>query len=257
MDNPPLKRKTLSPMLVTNELIEARFERMSLSESAHIFKIGVIDGLIERALARRVPKGSILGIATYDTFIEDTKANTRDLPNVKIEKMHAREFSFKNKFDLVCSFMCLILLRNPFNIFQNIYEALKPGGEMLVILPSAHSPLEGSFKQVTESGEFPEFKNIKLPYDLNTIVEIEDELSRIPFSSFKIETPLVQYELPSLKTFRDFLNIIAHLFQPTFSDELIAKLFDAQTIVFNDYCQKHYNGDYIFEFCPFVISATK
>lgn len=244
-------------MLVSNELIEASLDKLCLKNDSHILKIGVVDGQLERQLASRSPNGSILGIDTYHKFIEEAQHNTDDLPHVNIKKMHAREISFENEFDFVCSFMCLVLLQNPFEIYERIYTALKPGGQMLFILPSQNSPLEGSFYKVVNDENRPEFKDIQLPYDVDTFFEIDDYLSRIPFSSFKIDTPHVKYELPSLQTFRDFLNILHHLFKKELSDEKISKLFDAQTQVFNTFCQKEYGGQYFFEFTPFVVTAIK
>lgn len=243
----------VSPLAI--DFITNTIDKLCIRQDAQVLKIGMNNGDIARYLATKVPDGHITLLGTYQPLIDKLRAEK--IPNLTVEKRNARDIDEQNQFDLVCSFMCFVFLSDPINIYQRIYEALKLGGQMLLLLPSKNGPLAGTYDYVYKSGEIPELNDTKFPFDLNTTSEIEEELSRIPFTSFHITTRMIQVILPSLKVFESFLERYRFVYKNILSHATIDKLFKAQTKVFDAVCKQNHGGQYIFEFSPYIINAVK
>lgn len=250
--------KAISPeVFVTSELVKVLIDKLSISEMASILKIGVGSGALEKRLANRVPKGKLTVIGTHQQTLDRCKSHCEQYDNIEILKQDADKTDYKEQFDFICSFMCIIFLTKPLEAYWHVYNALKQGGQALMIIPSESGPLSGTLKDVINHSNVPEIKQLKIPIDMTLHGYVQDELQRIPFSSFHIDTPVVEFEIKSLSTFRSFLNQYRYLYQSQLSDELIDSLFDEQTKIFNKVCQEKHSGRYIFQFIPYVVHAVK
>lgn len=250
--------KAISPeVLATADLMKVLIDKLSISEEGQILKIGVGSGTLEKCLAARTPKGKLTVIGTHQETLDTCQCSCDAYPNIEVIKQHADKMKYDNEFDFICSFMCIIFLTKPLEIYWRIYKALKPGGEMLLIIPSESGPIHGTLRELRKTTEIPELKNIKSPIDMSLHSDVQDELQRIPFTSLHIDNPIVEFEIQSLNTFRSFLNHYRYLYRPSLSDELIDHLFDEQTNLFDRVCQEKHDGQYIFQFIPYVVHAVK
>lgn len=250
--------KTISPeVLIASDLIKATIDKLGLSQSAEILKIGVGSGEIEKRISKRVPKGHLKVIGTHQHSLDLCQLFCDDCPNIEIIKQHAKDIDNQNEYDFICSFMCIIFLTKPIAVYRRIFEALKPGGQMLLIIPSESGPVHGTLTQVKENSSIPEIKALKDPIDFRLHGEIQDEIQRIPFSSLHVSTPVVNCEIHNLKTFSTFLNQFRYMYTPILSEDLIDKLFDEQTKYFDQVCQEKHDGRYIFQYTPYIVHAVK
>jgi SAM-dependent methyltransferase len=237
--------------------IRAEIDKLCIKTDADILYIGASEPALIKEIIKRAPDGTLLGIDDDEALIAPCREALANNDNCQIKHMDPYQIDFENQFDFICSFFYKPFLIDPVKIYEAIFKALRPDGQMLIISPSKRGPMMASFLILKESGEIPELNDYEMSFNIKTYEEIEETLSRIPFASFKIGTPLKTLTLPNLKTFRDFLESISFLFAPDLSDSLIAKMFDAQTRIFDKICQQNYDGEYIFQSHPFIISATK
>lgn len=248
---------SIENILITKEIIRSYICRLCIQYNASILKIGIGEGINLKNFLKHSQEGSLLTIDTYQPLIDKVRNEQADCPQIQIENMHIKEMSFNKQFDFIFSFLCPALFFTSMEKYLAMYKALKPGGELFIILPSGSSPISGTYRMVQRSGEFPEIKSFKLMPDLNSIVDMEQEVSRIPFSSFKIETPNVKVNLKKLQNFRKILEKLHYRYLPFVPPEIVPKIHDAQTREFDKFCQTHYNGKYIFEYAPYIVLAQK
>jgi len=119
----------------------------------HILDIGCGDGRVTAEIAKRVPQGHVIGIDNSKSMIDSAKKTYKNLTHVKFLQSDACHFKSETSFDLVVSFSALHWLPNQLEIFKNIYDMLKPGGQLLIRTAGGES------QAIVEVFEREEWKN--------------------------------------------------------------------------------------------------
>ncbi len=153
---------------------EIMLKNINLNGDEKVLDIGCGDGKITALLAQRVPNGTVIGIDPSPSML--TKAcelqKENAFPNLKFYQDSVEKFSFKEKFDHITAIHVMHWLEKQETALKNIYDHLKPGGQIHFILaPSKeglpfHQALEKTVLEWDEN--FKEFVNPQKAFDMET-----------------------------------------------------------------------------------------
>src|SRR5262245_31320966 len=120
-------------------MAQEQLGRLTLDGGEQILDVGCGDGKITAEIAKRVPRGSVLGIDPSREMI--AFASSRFGPpaqaNLRFEVADARRLPYRDEFDLVVSFNALHWVPEQGTALSSIRAALKPGGRALLrLVPS-------------------------------------------------------------------------------------------------------------------------
>lgn len=218
---------------------------------------GVDESLHDINLINRVPNGSILGVNTNKEIIQRCERLFANHPNISFQHAEEFVFEFENKFDAVLSLWDISHVSELVEFFQSIHHALKPGGRMMMTLAGRENPLHCSLEILEAQGVIEKNMSDKILYDPGSLYYVEDALTRIPYEDFRIHIPQYKIEIPSLDIYKQYLNEIRFLYEPYFNNEKITEITTAQALLFDEFCKENHNGEYIFEFSPYIITGIK
>jgi trans-aconitate methyltransferase len=105
-------------------------ERLGLQGHERVLDIGSGDGKVTAEMARRVPRGHVVGVDSAPRMVAFAREHfpAEAHPNLRFETMDARSLSFEAEFDLVFSNATLHWVLDKERAARAIWFALKPGG---------------------------------------------------------------------------------------------------------------------------------
>ncbi|MDY6836140.1 MAG: methyltransferase domain-containing protein [Chloroflexota bacterium] len=108
--------------------------KLTLKGNERILDIGCGDGKVTAAMARMLPKGSVLGIDSSKEMIRFAQRSfpARRFPNLDFKEGDARKLSFTGEFDIVFSNATLHWVINHLPVLKGIKRSLKPSGIALL-----------------------------------------------------------------------------------------------------------------------------
>ena len=229
---------------------------LSIKSDDHILDIGCGDGSYSTKIIGRIPNGTLLGIDRSENMLQLAREKILYYPNMSVQQSDVLAMDFNEQFDYVVSFWCLQWCHDLATAYMNIYRALKTGGELFTIIPAGDDPLVTSFKTVKASGAFPSLNHFKLPVDFQKVGELPGIVAKLPFKNAQVEIRKHSILLPSLDTFRKFLNGLAFFHEQipeneiTVLNEALVKAYDAE-------CQEKHQGQYRFNVAVYVVTGEK
>jgi trans-aconitate 2-methyltransferase len=111
-------------------LAEEHLAMLELDGTERILDVGCGDGRITAEIARRVPRGSVLGIdpSTHMVDFAGSRLAESAHPNLAFALGDATALRYRSEFDLVVSFNALHWVRDQNAALRGIRHALKPAG---------------------------------------------------------------------------------------------------------------------------------
>ena len=108
--------------------------KLNLRGDERVLDIGCGDGEITAAIARRVPRGSAVGIDSSRDMVDLAAKHCppERCPNVSFLLKDAREIDFNEEFDAVFSNACLHWVIDHRPVLAGVKRCLKPSGRMLL-----------------------------------------------------------------------------------------------------------------------------
>jgi trans-aconitate 2-methyltransferase len=108
--------------------------KLDLKGSERVLDIGCGDGEITAAIARRVPRGSAVGIDSSRDMVDLAVRHypPERFPNISFLLKDARELDFDKDFDAVFSNACLHWVVDHQAVLAGIRRCLKPSGRLLL-----------------------------------------------------------------------------------------------------------------------------
>lgn len=103
---------------------------LHLAENARVLDIGCGDGRLTRELARRVPKGMVVGIDASPSMIALARDSFADVPNLRFECMDARKIALPEKFDFVFSNAVLHWFKEHDAFLASLRKVMRDGAEL-------------------------------------------------------------------------------------------------------------------------------
>ena len=231
-------------------------DRLNIKPTDRVLDVGCGDGSFSTKILQRLPKGSMVGIDRSENMLALAREKSAQYPQWSVELFDVLDIHYKEEFDYVVSFWCLQWCPDLHKALNNIYGALKKGGQFLILLPKGDDPFIGTYETVKLSGKFPILENFVPLMNYKKIHELPQIISQIPFNKVHIETPKQSMVLPSLDVFRKFVNGIA-FYSTQVPEAQIPLINEAMVNAFNIECQKKYRGEYRFDFSIYLLSGEK
>lgn len=110
---------------------------IQLRGNENVLDVGCGDGKITAMIAKRVPKGNVLGIEISIEMINFARKSFNSLlyPNLTFERKDAQQFNYHESLDVIFSSFVLQWLRNPNSFFKCAYKSLRFSGFLLATIP--------------------------------------------------------------------------------------------------------------------------
>jgi len=110
-------------------------ENLQLEGIQTILDVGCGDGKITAALAKALPKGSVVGVDISSSMIECALKTFGNRENLTFEIQDAAELHFQERFDLITSSTVLQWVPKQAKVLEGFEKALKPGGKIWIQIP--------------------------------------------------------------------------------------------------------------------------
>jgi ubiquinone/menaquinone biosynthesis C-methylase UbiE len=232
-------------------------ERLATKVDDKILDIGCGDGSYTTKLLERVPDGSLIGLDRSMNMLQLAREKIIDYPNFSVQLSDVLEMDFNDQFDYIVSFWCLHWCPDLKGAFTNIYRALKNGAKLMTIIPTGVTDtFMTSFNMVKSSGDFQSLLNFRPLVDFENVAKIPEIIASLPFKNAEVETMEHTIKLPSLDTFRKFVNGLA-FFQGQVPDKDIRDINEAIVRAFDLECCEEYQGEHWATFSIYLITAEK
>jgi len=108
--------------------------KLDLRGSEHILDIGCGDGRSTAEIARQLQQGRILGIDASEEMIRFARNGypAEKYPNLSFAVADAQVLEYRDEFDVIFSNAALHWIKDHHPVLKGIFQALRPGGKMLV-----------------------------------------------------------------------------------------------------------------------------
>ena len=103
--------------------------KLALAGDEQILDIGCGDGKVTAELARRVPRGGVIGVDSSEDMIR--KAEAAFPSGISFLVMEASALAFEDRFDVIFSNAALHWVKDHGALLRGVARSLKPGGRLL------------------------------------------------------------------------------------------------------------------------------
>lgn len=241
---------------IQSKVADMYMDRFNPLSDEYILDIGCGDGSYSLKILQYIPNGQLLGLDSSENMLCLARKKADLFDNFDVQKGDVLTMQFNNTFDHVVSFWCLQWTDNITKAFNNIYQALKPGGKIFTLFPSGDDPFILSYYAVSKSGQFKELEHFVPPMHYSSLDNLQEKLSQTLLSEIKIDRSPNRIELPDLETFRRFVNGIA-FYQGQIEDDKIVEINEAMVQWYDSLCQSEFDGKYMFQFSPYWVTGKK
>ncbi|GGI93603.1 class I SAM-dependent methyltransferase [Legionella impletisoli] len=230
--------------------------QLTIQSQDGVLDIGCGDGSFSLKILEKFPMASFIGLDASENMLILARKNAKSFPQAQFIKGDITEMTFSERFNYVVSFWCLQWTHNILLAFQNIFDALKPGGKLLTIFPTGDDAFMTTFLEVKKSRQFPELETFVSPVNYKQLEDLGDQLEPLPFRTLKVERHHQSLTLPSLDTFRKFVRGVS-FYQGQISPDIIPQIQEAMVNVFAEESKKKYQGELRFEFSNYCVTGEK
>ena len=107
--------------------------KLALRGDERILDIGCGDGKVTAELARRAPRGEVVGVDNSEDMVRKARAAfpASSNPGLSFLQMDAGELSFKQQFDVAFSNAALHWIKDHDTMLRRVAQSLKPRGRLL------------------------------------------------------------------------------------------------------------------------------
>ena len=121
-----------------------------LEQGAKVADVGCGHGASTVVMAQAYPKSRFFGFDYHDKSVETAKKRASDAGVAdRAQFAQASAKAYPNQdYDLVCFFDCLHDMGDPIGAARHAFQALKPGGTVLLVEPFANDKLEQNLNPV-------------------------------------------------------------------------------------------------------------
>lgn len=228
-------------------------DTLQLEGSEIILDVGSGSGKISYEIAKKVPKGRVIGLDASDSMVLFSRENYK-ADNLFFKKEDVVNMTHQNFFDVVVSFWTLSWVANQRMALMNIVRSLQSNGRMLLMYPMRHDVYD-VIDQVIKRSEwkkyFQEFTNPRLfvSEDKYRCILQELKLKALNINRKKLECKFADKEemVGSIRSWLPYLSQI--------QDQNAQRVF-LETIV-DEYLNFKRSEVYIMHFNILEISGVK
>jgi trans-aconitate 2-methyltransferase len=156
---------------------------LPLAGNERVLDLGCGDGMLTERIARRVPRGRVVGIDGSWGMIETARKLERE--NLVFRLMDIELLRFEYQFDVIFSNATLQWIRDHKRMLQRVYLRLKAGGILRFNFGGAGNcmNLVAVLRETMDEPRFsPRFAGFDWPWYFPTVEEYQDLLLRFDFS---------------------------------------------------------------------------
>lgn len=139
------------------ELSHEILDEITFAGDEIILDIGCGDGRVTAEIARKVPRGKVIGIDPSSTMIAHAKSRYAD---ITFHVQLVEEFQLVGQVDKIFVLNTLHWIRDPKKALRNIAELLKPGGILYILTYPKESPYWGFLEETLKSADFASYFNL-------------------------------------------------------------------------------------------------
>jgi trans-aconitate methyltransferase len=190
-------------------LADEHLAKVALRGSERVLDVGCGDGKITAAIARRVPRGSVIGVDPSKDMISFATAHfgPPGYANLQFEVADARRLPFSAEFDLVVSFNALHWVPEQEAALRSIREALRSDGRaILEFVPEGERKcLEDVIEEVRKTERWARyFDDFRKPYAHYTPQEYRALAERRGFRVMQMRTEDHAWDFKTREAFLAF-----------------------------------------------------
>jgi trans-aconitate 2-methyltransferase len=166
--------------------------KLGLNGTERLLDLGCGDGKVTSEIARRLPKGSVVGLDISQEMVEYAIENYPPelYSNLRFQIGDAANLQFNEEFDIVFSSAALHWVKEHRPVLEGIKNALKPGGLAFLQMGGSGnaSDLVGAFGSVMSMPHFQmHFQNFEFPYATHQPSEYTDLLEDAGLEAERVE----------------------------------------------------------------------
>jgi len=172
-----------------------------------ILVLGCGDGVEADRLARRVPRGYVLGIDPAEPNIRLARAYARG--NLDFSRQTVNSISFQERFDLIWSDGVLQEVSDHRDLLTRTYRAVRPGGLVGFRFWSADSEPEPvrCLRQAMEQVDFAaRFQTFSWPWFMPTVAQYERLVATLPFRTTRVSCEKGFRMVPDAEALTEWLD---------------------------------------------------
>jgi trans-aconitate 2-methyltransferase len=187
---------------------------ISFSGTEHVLDLGCGDGAITALIASKVPHGRVVGSDCAPAMTEFAqKTYSPQYPNISFTTSYVEDIAYQNEFDVVTSFCMLHWVSDLPTAFTKIYNAVKPGGRILLFFP-VMSQKNIWRRLLRETMEKPKWKALikNMPVESShpdTALYFESMCKQIGFTSCTANVAVIPYTFSTIDTFKSWFKALA------------------------------------------------
>lgn len=231
---------------IQNTIADRYFKDVYISKDAKVLDIGCGNGNYTKTILKKVPEGHVTGFDASFNMLKLADELKKDFPNFSTQHGSVLDMPYHHEFDFITSFWCLQWITDIRAAMLQIAKSLKPHGRFFIMIPAGTEPYITTFYALKASNKYPQLHDFKPPMDYNHFKNLPEKLKDLPFQSLKCNQITTSLTLPNLDTFRKFVDGIA-FYQGQMSNDEVKEMNHAMVQYYDDYCQKHHQGVYVFD----------
>ena len=167
-------------------------KRLDLRGDEHLLDLGCGDGKVTAVLAAGLPNGLVVGVDSSRQMIDLAIATYPDTinNNLSFQLQDVRYLPFEQQFDVVFSNAALHWVVDHKPVVQDIFQALKPGGKVLVQMGGKGNAEEliGTLEIIMQQPGWKEyFTDFIFPYGFYASEEYEPWLQKAGFTDLSLK----------------------------------------------------------------------
>jgi trans-aconitate 2-methyltransferase len=162
-------------------------QELDLRGDERILDLGCGDGELTAQLARRVPRGSVLGIDASQGMIE--AAGRHAAGNLRLARQDINTLDYDDAFDLIFSNATLHWIKDHRQLLQRVRRALRRGGVLRFNFAAAGNcaHLVAVVRRAVALPAYrPYFEDFAWPWFMPTLGEYEDLMRRSEFRETRV-----------------------------------------------------------------------
>jgi len=181
----------------------AVIESIPFKGTETVLDIGCGNGFVTTEIAKRLPKGRVVGLDKSPSMLKSARENFSTVSNLSFIQEDATNFNLNQKFDYVTSFFTIHWIEDQTAVLNSIKKVLKPGGRIALVLGPADSPMQTVFVTFKEQGRWPAATTMReKKFHGKTVEQFEDLLKKNGF------TPLDVHDIHKTISFKNVEHLV-------------------------------------------------
>ncbi|MBI5273894.1 MAG: methyltransferase domain-containing protein [Chlamydiales bacterium] len=207
-----LRSNIVDPKLYNNasiqqfELASQAFNYLSLKSNEIILDVGCGDGKITVEVAKLVPHGTVHGLDASKEMIRYAKKNYNNQANLSFYNGKAEDISDKNKYDYIISFSAMLWFDDQEKAFNNMVNALKPNGKLIIITPPKESCDWVYYEKALDDPRWNAFKSRSAYNKMLSIDDYKELILKNHLTIIKFQNEKHFYTQKNLEDFKEYVK---------------------------------------------------